>query len=246
MFFFKRKKIVVDAFTYNAGCYDFSKPQKASKFFPEWWKSMPTSYQQVTDKATIIERDSFRHCSGFIEWYKQGFVVPMWCDLMLETFEDGSFNAEFSWADSPTVTSHPPQQYGYALNDLIHCKLVPPWMLKEKTGVKFACVEPTWNYLDRDITMNILPGVVDYQVNSSCNVNIFFPKADQKMFFKHGDPLYHIIPITENDIEIKHHLVSQEEYNNINHWSGYPLKFRKGYPYKKKLVEKNGCPFSSK
>jgi hypothetical protein len=246
MFFFKRKKIVVDAFTYDVGYYEFGAPQKASRFFPNWWKGVPSTINEVTNGGMVVERDSIRNCVGFIEWYKRGFVIPLWSDLVLETFDDGSYSYQFAARQSPEITTHSPSQYGYAINDVIHCKIEPPWRFQEKTGVYFACVEPKWNYLDRDITMDILPGTVEFQINVSANVNVFFPKADQKMFFKHGDPLYHIIPLSEHELELKTHLVSEAEYEKLNSWSGYVMKFRKNYLAKKKLLNGSGCPFHVK
>jgi len=241
MFFFKKKTVVLDAFTNNISYYEHAKPQRAVNFYPQWWKGVANTIIEKTQNGIEIERDSIKSCSGFIDFYKHGIVLPLWSDLVIETWKSGNYQYAYADFNSPPIISHPSEQYGNLLNDLIHIKIETPWRFKEKTGIYFACIEPTWNYLDKDITMNILPGIVQYNINSSTAVNIFLPKDHQKLVFKYNDPLYHFVPLTEHNVEIKTHLLDDKEFDKINQWSVHRFKFRKNYSLKKKMIKE--CPF---
>jgi hypothetical protein len=248
LFFFKRKKIILDAFTNNINYYNFARPEIASKFLPEWWKYISGHFTQVNDYGMMIERDTIKSCPGFVDHYKQGFMIPLWSDLNIETDEDGSYKYFFAGAESnddpnyKQIVSHPASQYGYQLENKIHLKINTPWSIVEKTGVRFVCVEPTWSYIDKNFDMTILPGNLQFQVNTSTNVNIFLPKKSQSIHLDYGMPLYHIIPMSENDIEFKYHLVDNETYKNLKQWSTYKFKFRKNYSFRKKIIKE--CPFT--
>lgn len=241
MFFFKRKKVVLDAFTTNVSYFEHAKPTRGTKFYPDWWKKTPNKVTEKTQHGIDISRDTIKTCSGFVDFYKRSIVLPFWSDLVIETRHDGSYS--FLWADgeSPGIVSHPPDQYGNNLPDLIHVKISTPWVFREKTGIYFVCVEPTWNYLDRNITMNILPGTIQFNINITNSANIFLPRDYQRLEFFFGDPLYHYIPLTENDVEIKHHLISEDEMNKLGEWSTHRFKFNNNYLFKQKMVKE--CPF---
>jgi hypothetical protein len=241
MFFFKRKKVVLDTFTYDVSYYEHAKPQKATNFYPNWWKGVPKTSIERTQNGLDIERPTIKSCPGFTDFYRKGIIIPLWSDLVIETHENGSYTYAFADPTSQEIVSHTSEQTGSQLSDLINIKLNPPWRFLEKTGIYFACIEPTWNYLDRNITMNILPGLVQYNINTSTAVNMFVPKDHQRLEFVYGDPLYHFIPLTEKELEIKHHLISKKEYDKLNNWSFHRFKFRNNHVFKKKMVKQ--CPF---
>ena len=61
-------------------------------------------------------------------------------------------------------------------------------------------------------------------------------------------PMAHLIPVTDKKIELKHHLVSRDEWISIR--NRHPTeKFYKSFYYRRKLLrkqeaEKSKCPFS--
>ena len=53
----------------------------AIKCLPEWFKSVPL---YPPKKNPDIHLGTIKQCPGFIDIFKKGFVVPLWCDLYLE------------------------------------------------------------------------------------------------------------------------------------------------------------------
>ena len=55
MFLFKKRKIVVDAFTARPAIFDTAKIQEATKFLPEWWKNLPSKVKDVLSNKIEVE-----------------------------------------------------------------------------------------------------------------------------------------------------------------------------------------------
>lgn len=214
MIFFKKKKIVVDVFTDNASVYNHHPIEKTSKFIPEWWKCLPSTVGQPYHDM-IIDEPTLKKCVGFTSLYKEGFIVPSWTDIQLKTTNDTyTFKVALSFIE-PALQHHEAWQYGNHFSDYIHLKIISPWFLKSKDYINFVCLEPTWNLKPYWKDFKILPGIVDFKYQSSININMFFSKNREKIFIDAGTPLYHMVPITENDIELKPHLVDTNEMNKI-------------------------------
>ena len=155
------KKIVLECHTNNAAIHKFFPISPTKKYLPEWFKNLPAkiqgAFQDQKEGTSRLERDipTFRHCDGFKYLYNMGWVLPLWCDLILETSKDGRFWYQFSddngmdkallpsWGVS-VIHSHNALQLGNAFKDHIHIKLMVPWLIKEKTGINFYFSENTW------------------------------------------------------------------------------------------------------
>jgi hypothetical protein len=242
IFLFKKPKIVVDCMTVNNSAHEFFKIEKAIEFLPRWWKETPSRYDEKFYKASTIKQ-----CSGFIELYKQGFILPNWSDLAIEV-KEGSYQWQFSDRVSE-IEVHGKQQWEtYAdPTQFGHIKLNSPWWLKTKSDIKFMFLSPTWNY-PMGTPLTFLNGTVNYKYQHSTNVNALISLRDDATFLvPHGQPLAHIVPITEKEVELRHHLISAEELAKIQ-----PSQFSFTNMYKertKKLKAKESkprCPFNPK
>ena len=102
-----------------------------------------------------------------------------------------------------------------------------------------------YNQLAELSAYHILPGIMDFKYNHGTNVNMFFPKVDNKILFKAGTPLAHIIPMSENKVEIKTHVVTEAEMEKIEPAS-YVSTFINKYDINKKILKakEKGCPFA--
>jgi hypothetical protein len=67
MFLFKKKKVVLDCFTYRSDVYSYFPIQKASSAMPNWWKKMPATF--CPDPTGLAEFPTMRSCSGFLSYY---------------------------------------------------------------------------------------------------------------------------------------------------------------------------------
>jgi hypothetical protein len=244
-FFHRRNKIVLDCFTSDAGAFNYTPIVKAIKTVPDWWKSLPnpgsgTAFLEKDEKPG--KHQNMKRCYGFIELYKRGFILEHWCDVNIGVEYD---NVSFSYSTGSTPVSHHPSQYNNSFKDFQHLKLNSPWSIREKTGVKFMWIGASWSFEDLPIT--IMPGIFDFKYQSATNCNMFFPKSNERKEFmiKIGQPLMHGIPLSDDNIEIRNHLVTEEEYKRI---LIYPVSFSgfyNGMNILKRNEERNRgkCPF---
>jgi hypothetical protein len=214
-FFFRKKKIIIDAFTNVTGVYEYFPLQAAKSFVPEWWKRIPGYLELPNSVGIKIKTPTMKTCSGFIDLYSQGFIMPLWADLVFETKSSGEYAYQFSNPES-AMNNHMSSQFGNQLGNLIHLKIISPWYLKEKSGIKFLLTQPTWNHIKDLNDITIPPGIVNFQSQVVSNVNMFVPAKDARYEIKNNTPLMHIIPLTDDSIEIKHHLVDDKEFNRLH------------------------------
>jgi hypothetical protein len=243
-FFFKRKKIVVDCFTANHNAANLFPIDKSNKFYPDWWKKIPLKKEAIAKNGVKFDTHTIRACSGFIDLYSKSITIPLWSDLIIET---NSFNINWYFYDlDSSITNHPKSQYTSTDDEklnFLHAKIISPWRFQEKTGVSFVFMEPFWN--NRDCLGNYFtpPGVVEYKYNHSTEINILFPNKVSRIEMKAGSPMAHIIPLSDHEVIIKNHLITEEEFKfkfNVRRWTS---KFR--YLKEKNILSKKEkkCPF---
>jgi hypothetical protein len=253
MFFFcKKKKIVVDAFTTNQGIHELYPIDSAIKFIPDWWKNINGTYTIRNDNGIEMDRPTIKRCNGFIDNFKTGFIIPLWSDLSLLVNENGNPPA-FQWADSfpdfSEVGSHSREQYPGMFNEFVHCKISSPWYLKEKTGINFYFANPLWNNPETIRSIFTTTGVTNFKYQHATNINLLFPRYNHQINLLAGRPMIHIIPMTDNDVHLKTHMVSGEELLKQIRPTIYGAKFLGRYKNYKKITdakEKSSCPFGFK
>ena len=244
IFFFKKRKLVLDLFTYRQMIFDAAKPKPAPQFYPDWWKEVKTEVplgNQMFPSATI------RRCMGFVDHYKHGFIIPMWSDLRVElgAIGDNFFRAQFS--DMTTVMNdHPAEIRGAYLPDshYQHLKLHTPWAARCDEDIYWKWEQPTWSLRNPNRVL-VLPGTIEYKYQYSMNVNLMFARDHTKSTLEipFQQPLVHITPLTEREVDLRYHMVTREEYGkymqgekltNINRYRSY-RRVRES--------EESKCPF---
>jgi hypothetical protein len=248
MFFFKKKVITVDCFTDSTSLLKFAPIEHTHKFIPDWWKSFPPEYTTM-HRDIPIPTGTIKRCSGFIELFRQGFVVPMWSDCLIKTFKTGEFSAKYS--DELTVSSiasHDKRTFGPTFDNYTHMKFVNPWVFKEKTGVNFMFSSVPWYNPELLSKFHIMPGVLNFKTQIQNNVNAFVNKADDVIKLDFRQPLIQLTPLSEHNIKIKCHEVSKEEKLKLVSHYNMTLSFVQGYKKIKNIEEdnKSKCPFKFK
>lgn len=248
MFWFKPSKVHVDCFTYVDMVYNEHPIEKANRHTPEEWRAIASSYQekafpQVPESKMMIETSTIKKCTGFTNLFSTGFILPAWSDFDLEVVEDG----RFLWkAPSPILQAHThdrSQMGGWELyKDYTHIKLISPWSFVEKTGVKFAWNRCDWHNSERAADVHVISGVVDYKYQHSTNVNMFVKKPSITKFFA-GDPLVHIIALTEKEVVIHNHVMTDKEHERKFGFISSNVNGYKKSKNKKMQKEKGKCPF---
>jgi len=241
--FKKRKKITVDCFTYHTAIEKEFTISKAVNFYPEWFKKLKTTYMEPANEKNKVEylRSTMKMCEGFRDYYSQGFIIPLWSDLIINVKKNIGYDFLFSAQNDVLchIEHHNHNEYGNMFNKYIHGKIITPWLIKEKSGVKFLWTEPKWNMIKYWNNINIVPGVCSYNLQSTAHINMFFTNETKRIELSAGQPMAHIVPISENEIELKTHLLEKKDYDKIQDLSSYTSKFVGKYKYRQKMNRKN-------
>ena len=237
-FIFKRKPIHLDCFTASSAVYTYAPIAKANRFVPDWWKALPREEQiQMGDQPNM------RTCTGFIDLYGKGLMLPLWSDLMVDF--DGA-NYRFQYADqTSTLGQHNPTQAGTFIDgsETRHLKLQSPWLFFCDEDISWHFSQPVWNHLAaKDYC--IPPGVVSYKNMHATEINILFRKQVTKVRLVHGTPLVHIVPISERPLKISNHLVDANEYERRRLLS-QAISFKGSHTKRVKIMQgkESKCPF---
>lgn len=228
MIFFKKKKIVLDCFTTDYEVFETEKIQESQYFVPEWWKNLPSSY----NTEGFLKNKTMKGCAGFIELYKAGFIMPIWTDF--DILISNNVKKEISWqfADRKTnLDIHPSaQRAGWISSpNFYNIKIVSPWKLVSPNDIKWHVSFPLYNHSSiNDITGT--SGLVEFKYNHELNINLLIElkEFDRITRIKKGTPMIQCVPLSEKEIKIKCHLVSETEIKKLapNRFNNY---FNFGY-----------------
>ena len=237
----KRSEIVLDCFTYDYNAYNCFKIDQAQKFIPKWWKDLPSDVTIENQFVSEIPAPTMKGCTGFIDFYKNGFIIPLWTDIIINTTES---NYSYQCADNKsTILNHDATQYNNTFNFLLHLKLILVWTIKCKEAIDFMWTSPFWSNSDDENVFNnlfIVPGVLNFKYQTTANVNMFIPKKPNRIFLEAGKPLVHLFPKTEKNITLRHHHVSIVEFEKTRSNS---FAFKLGELKRKKFMQPQTCPF---
>lgn len=246
---FSRGKVTLDCYTTDPYVYASAKIESGTKFYPDWWKRLSkteNSWQEHFVKSfqprALAGIPSMRSCVGFINVYKNSFVLPMWSDLRIavsswEKTQTGFPSYSYQYANLCSgIESHPTEQHGnfFSRENYQHLKLLSPWEVLCNQDIQWAWMPPVWHFLNDLEDITILNGMVDYFYQTTTNINMFIkrPKQEESFFeIPYGTPLCHIIPLTERKIKIQHHLVTHDELIKIKASRGIDTRryFSGGY-----------------
>jgi hypothetical protein len=245
MFWFKKKKIVIDCFTPYKGVHDLYKIDKAVTFFPEEVKKLSNFYKKKEPNTKIsYDAATIRKCIGLQELYKTGFILPMWTDFICEPAGAVQGNNAIGLMLSPfSFSQHDKEQFTGFFEGLIHVKLSSPWKMVDKSGTKFSWNSTTWNLHNHVKNFTVVPGVISFEHQADTNVNVFMNPDVKNFTLTAGTPLVHMTPLTDNEIVLKHHLVSVNEFYDIGIPSDFSMLTPERYIKWKRESERAKCPF---
>jgi hypothetical protein len=242
-FNFLQKPIVLNCYTKRTDVFNFAPVSKSSDFIPNWWKDIPKT---INPEDKFYARGTMKGCAGFTDLYNTGFIIPMWSDFAIELGEIGNPHYRFQYSDHCSqADEHSTQQRGsaYPATHYQHLKLISPWLFRCDEDIDFLFTEPSWN-IDTPEKIQIMTGILNFKYETQSNVNMLFIKQPEvsRYFINFGQPIAHIIPLTERKVILKTHLVDDETYSRIN-GIGKQLKFVGNYRMVKQTVKNNKCPF---
>jgi hypothetical protein len=237
MFLIKKRKLVLDLFTCQQQVFDAAKPRIASQFFPDWWKQLKT---QMPD-TPLVPQPTMKRCMGFVDHFKHGIIIPMWSDFRIQLSEIGTQNHHALCSDgyTPVVQHSTGQRGGFAPADqYCNIKLESPWTARCNEDVYFKWEQPTWN-MNNLTAYVVLPATVEFKYQHSINVHLMFPRLEIPVIrqINFGTPVVHLTPLTERELDVRHHMVTPIEYQNF--LFGKRITFLNSYRTYRREKEKN-------
>ena len=241
LFFFKNKKLVVDAFIGEEyiHAYNYAPIDHANKFYPEWWKKLP----KVEFDWDQLNRtnETMRTCSGFLDHYSKGLIIPMWSDLAIRT-ERMMFKYQFSDEISRCEWHDLSQRIGF-YNDHMNVKIISPWLLSSEKNIHFTYIPAFWNNETKP-EYEIAMGTISGYYQHATHINLLI-RGDKEIMIPFRQPMVHLIPNTDREIDLRRHVIPKNEVEKIRNKSA-SVSFVGSYQKVKKYrdnTEKSKCPF---
>ena len=248
MFWFKKKEITVDCFTYNSTLIENFAIDQASKYYPKYFKDIPkfANVKAITDpnysdSVMTVKNATIKMCTGVTELFSNGFIIPAWHEFNIEVTPSGKVVIPSQFPEMNSYEQHPRIQYGDSIyKDYTHIKLVSPWLVSESTGVKFSWNRCDWHRTDNAENFHALSAIIDFKYQNATHVNVFV-KNGSIARFDAGDPFVHLIPLSDQRVKIKHHLLTHDQWHqkriNYQLHNSYSNHRKLNYPKQGK------CPF---
>lgn len=245
MFFFRKPKLILDAFTSEIyqHAFEYAPVDYAIKFYPDWWKKLPKVTKPVfTDNTSNVTRNTnMKYCDGLTNEYRNSVIIPMWSDFLFKYNEDGSW--VYNFADSTSFGEHHKldQRIGFKEN-YFHFKIVSPWAFRSDKDVYFQCGMPYYNY-DTELDYENIPGTVEFHHQHTTNMNLFIKNKPSEFLIEFNTPIFHVKPLSERTLVLNKHIVSTKEF--ISKFSPTPFTYKKRFLTMKRIKEdkEKKCPF---
>lgn len=227
-------KIHVDCFTYMPTLTDLFPVLLAEERIPSWHKGLSA----VCKSPSGPMKGTMKTCPGVNDLFRTGIILQSWCDMYINWENPG--NSGMYWEPQDKGESHHPLQWGDTpqFKNYFHFKFLSPWKFVEKTGIKWIMMNTFWH--DTSQRYIVPAGMVEYKYQHTTNVNMFIPKASfpKNLTINAGKEISHIIPLSEKDIVLHQHEISETEY--IRKYMGIPFSFTSQYYKKKKILQAKG------
>ena len=99
---------------------------------------------------------------------------------------------------------------------MILLKLRSPWLLKEKNNVRFTLTPLLWNHLKQVDKFWFLNKSLSFKKPLFLDIDFLVSIKKNYQGIERGTNIMQLIPSTEKEINIQHHLVDEKEIHNLN------------------------------
>ena len=189
-------------------------------------KIRPTKVNPDLDYST---KASIKNCPAVVEYYKYGYVIRLWQDIVVKTSPDGQ---EYTWKSATNtnvfLSKHLEQNTNFNKEVLHFPKdMYSPWFPRENT-LKYLlqiptrwCIKlpegygalflPVW--YDNEDRFTVIPGLLTSGTVEEINVILQWNKLGTEEVLKAGTPLVKIIPFKlEKDNAIIRQMTEKDAY----------------------------------
>ena len=173
-----------------------SMPQKANKFIPKWWSTVP--YDDGHIGIDFVSAGNVKKCPSFIDYFSKGYVIPMWTDSVIRydsetlNWEWRTPNSMFSWSfhGNPQYLDFVDHKY-LGKETYFVFKIPVPWRFIASPGYSILQL-PTFFHFHEDFS--VMPGIRDADKYYQVNLQVLVHSDKKEIFIKRGTPLAHIMP----------------------------------------------------
>lgn len=190
-------------------------PKPTSNFLPDWWRDIPSDKsKQHLDHGYI---GTIKGCPSFPDYFSNGFIIPMWCDTVLQYNKDlnvyswNTPDSSFQWDihNQEQFLNH--TNFNFLNNDVTSIfKAICPWKIITPKGYS---VYQMPLYYHSSNKFSVMPGIIDSDRHHIINQQVMI-LTEEPVFIPRGTPFVQYIPFerkkyksvqreaTERDLEI--------------------------------------------
>lgn len=221
---FKKKKLKFTAYTYFEYLHRLYPIELAKRRIPNSFSSLP-NFHSGTDKVTCPYTKltkvwknfkTIKHCDGILDLWSNAMILTTPFDLAIN-IKDNKVTFETSQPKDLSVIVHPEAIYGDMFPNYVNIKFLSPYRMFSNKSVNCLLV-PAFYHLDDNLKEDlIIPmGVVNFKLGQELNINFFVKKQflQKVIHIKAGTPMYYIIPMTDENFEVKSEHITREEWQS--------------------------------
>ena len=249
-----KKEDTIQVWSTERGLSGVIPVQESFNFMPDWFVKAPKWKNEKIDgeknkKDNVNNKGTIKRCPAVPEFMGMGITIPLWWDLRLQIFDDGSHQ----W-------NTPAKQFGFTLHDssqlndwlpsyakpTLVLKADCPWRIKTPPGVSLLQLPMLWHF---NPNFTVCSGVIWTDIHYEINQQMMFHKRGEIMI-QRGTPLAQYIPIRRETFKYDIGDQTPEQYTFAQEsWLHIRTKFQSGYPqHRKNTVKKEleKCPHHKK
>lgn len=237
--FFKKKKIILEAYAPIGDLVDLFPPVRADEITPKWYQSLP---------AKPMPGLTVKHCPGIRDMLSKGFIIPLWADYNVTIASHGlcDITSGMENTNVPPLTSHPIDfQAANAWPNHINLKFNNPWVFWCSEPIEWVWVQPTmWQQHPQELIL--VPGITEFRYQSTANINTITALPDEPvtLSFKAGTPMAQLVPLIKDDWELKVDVLTPDIYaRKFANWK-FSLTHHAQYLQRKNIISgKTKCKY---
>ena len=227
------------------GLEEIVPPQPAIKYIPEWWKNTPSFIPNKEGEKRNKGNETVKVCPALYDWFSQGYVIPMWCDLHIEVKETGEVDCKQPtnilgggfMPNSAYISWMPEQQKKDAVAVL---RLNCPWRIKTPAGYS-SYQFPMWYHFNPDF--EVPPGPIWTDEFHEVSPQIIL-KHYGEIKIDRGTPLCVYVPYKREPNDTFHYEIKRrdEECKMLETKTQLISRTKFHGGYKEMQKDKGGCP----
>ena len=182
----------------------------AKEYRPDWVKKAREDFLEKNKQVITKDFHHIYHCPGIFELFNEGFIVPMWHDIIIDTNTDRK-NYRYQipsdtlvnvMSDTPIISHHDDlaKELPYPDHSMkFVLKFNTPWRIIAPKNLRFLVLP--LNYPD-NFTFTSVTGILDPSFSNEINIQVFWNVIGQTTYLKAGTPMMQIIPLSEKKYDM--------------------------------------------